>query len=88
MEGMLEKHIENNSTLIQMGSFMKTAKTSFIVIVLAFNSGMNDFFICYFFFATSIMGWWYLSMCGFEKPTNTGAADFANGRHRTVKQHE
>ena len=58
--------------LVQLSAFFKIFKAVMAILVLGLNSSLNDYFVCYFFFVTSSIGWLYFRLCGFEAPKNTG----------------
>lgn len=71
-----------------MGTFFKINRAALTIALFALNSTMNDFFVCYFFMVTSLLGYVYLSMCGFERPKDSGKHAYAKGEIRSLKQHE
>ena len=77
MDKELGKRIDQPATYIQMGAFVKILRAALAIALFALNSTMNDFFVCYFFMVTSLLGYIYLRMCGFEVPKDTGKEEFA-----------
>lgn len=68
-----------------MGTFFKINRAALTIALFALNSTMNDFFVCYFFMVTSLLGFIYLRMCGFEVPKDSGKKAFAKGEFRSLK---
>lgn len=76
MEAQTERNINMPAIYIQIASFFKVIKAVATIATFTMNNSINDFFICYFFFATSVCGTIFFNYCGFERPKHTGAENF------------
>jgi len=85
IEIQVSEYIENPSTFISVASFFKILKAAFSAAILTVNNDINDFFVAYFFFVTSLCGIIYLSIAGYEFPKGTGSSEFNSLKFRSVK---
>jgi hypothetical protein len=72
MDEQVDKRYDEPSRFVNWATFLKIGRATVTIALFSLNNGINDFFIGYFFLVTSLLGFTYLSMCGFEKPKDTG----------------
>jgi len=66
--GQVKEKIKEPSRLISASVIFKCLKAVMIIVVFTCNGNMNDYFVAFFFVATSMCGLIYLRSSGYELP--------------------
>lgn len=72
MDEQVDKRYNEPTKYVNWSTFFKIGRATITIALFTLNNGMNDFFVGYFFLVTSLIGYTYLRMCGFEKPKDIG----------------
>lgn len=62
------KEIEDVQTYLLVGSFFKILKSCTYLIILCINGNKGDFFLCFFFFSTCMIGSYTLNAHQYSRP--------------------
>lgn len=62
------RELEDSQTQLLVGFFFKMLKSFTYVVILCINGNKGDFFLCFFFFSTCIIGGKHLQAHQYERP--------------------